>query len=296
MFKFIKGNKIQKENETERVNASDVLNTAGKGNEDFDTKLSIPSQWNMTDEERYVYAFHNTQSPQLKKNQISIYGMELLRPAQKNIKITALIRSTVVEPIQFEETTIVLSGSNNEPLARKDFDLQNLGTLPPNSARPWEFDFSEKDFLNDIDMTQPIENWSLGFELKPKHQLDLEESWAKSVAPETRTALEKIVEDAPKLKPGEVNFMGLSAKMKDDNQLVITLLIRNGTDKHVNLEKIPLAVKDASGEEVARGSFTLDDFQVKANTSKPWTFIFPETMVSNKNPDLSRWQTYVIQK
>lgn len=294
MFKFIKGNKIQKENNSEKVDASEILNTSGEGKEGFDTTLSIPKHWNITDEERYVFAFHNTQSPQLKKNQISIYGMELLRQSQKSIKITALIRSTVVEPIQFEETSIILSGPNNEPLARKQFNLKKLGTLPPNSARPWEFDFEERDFL--VDITESIDNWSLGFELKQKHQLDLEESWAKSVAPETKTALKKIVADAPKLKPGEVNFMGLSAKMRDDNQLTITLLIRNGTDKHVNLEKIPLAVKDASGEEIARGSFTMDNFQVKANTSKPWTFIFPERMVSNKNPDLSRWQTYLIQK
>lgn len=294
MFKFIKGNKMQKENDSEKVDATDILNTTGKGKKGYDTKLSIPNHWNMTDEERYVYAFHNTQSPQLKKNQISIYGMELLRPSQKSVKITALIRSTVVETIQFEETAIILSGPNNETLARKEFNLNELGPLPPNSARPWELDFSEKDFIGDI--TQPIDNWSLGFELKQKHQLDLEESWAKSVAPETKTALEKIVEDAPKLKPGEVNFMGLSAKLQDDNQLAITILIRNGTDKHVNLEKIPLAVKDANDEEIARGSFTLDKFQVKANTSKPWTFIFPESMVSNKEPDLSRWQAYLIQK
>ena len=293
MFKLIKGNKIQKGKASEQVDASEVINTSGQGDAGIDTELSIPQQWNMGDEERYVYAFHNTQSPKLHKNQISIYGMELLRPAEKKIKITGLIRSTVVEPIQFEDTMIILAGPDNEVLARKEFNLNKLGTLQPNTSRPWEFDFEEEDFLGDI--TQPIDDWSLAFEIKREHQLDLEESWAKSIAPETQTALEKIIADAPELKPGEVNFMGLSAKVQDDHGLSITLLIRNGTDKNVNLEKIPLGVKDAGGEEVARGSFTLKKFQVKANTSKPWTFVFPESMVSNKNPDLSRWQAYLIQ-
>jgi|SRR5699024_2008902 len=293
MFKFLKGNKIQEKNESEQREASEVLNTTGKGTEEIKTTLSIPKEWKITDEERYVYAFHNTQSPKLKKNQISIYGMELLRQSNKSIMITALIRSTVIKPIQFEDTTIILSDPNNEPIARKVFNLKKLGSLPPNSARPWEFIFEEKDFLTD--MNEPIENWSLGFEIKRKHHLDLEKSWAKSIAPETKSALEKIVDEAPSLKPGEVNFMGINANLKDNGELAVTILIRNGMDKTINLEKIPLGIKDANGEEIARGSFTLNNFQVKANTSKPWSFIFPKNMVKQEEMDLSRWQAYVIQ-
>src|SRR5699024_10565403 len=99
MFKLIKGNKIQKVKTSEQVDASEIINTNGHGDAGIDTKLSIPEQWNMGDEERYVYAFHNTQSPKLHKNQISIHGMELLRPSENKIKITGLIRSSVVQPI-----------------------------------------------------------------------------------------------------------------------------------------------------------------------------------------------------
>src|SRR5699024_2759033 len=150
MFKFLKGNKIQEKNESEQREASEVLNTTGKGTEEIKTTLSIPKEWKISDEERYVYAFHNTQSPKLKKNQISIYGMELLRHPKKRIMITALIRSTVIKPIQFEDTTIILSGPNKEPLARKKFNLEKLRYLQPNCDRPWEFIFEAKDFLTDI--------------------------------------------------------------------------------------------------------------------------------------------------
>lgn len=294
LFKFLKGNQIQTEDESENIDASKVLNLDGEGNEELETELSVPATWDMPDEERYVYAFHNSESPKLKVNQISIYGMELLNQSDDNITITALIRSTVTQPIQFEDTTIILSGPDHEPLARKEFDLSNLGALPPNSSRPWEFKFTKKDFLTDVSF--PIEQWSLGFEIKQKHRLDLDKSWAQSIPDQTKDALEQLVDSAPSLKPGEVNFMGVEAKFKDNTDLVVTFLIRNGTDKHINLEKIPLGITDASGEEIARGSFSLDNFQVKANTSKPWSFIFPKSMVNNQNPDLSKWRGYVIQE
>lgn len=294
MLKFLRGNKIKADDQSEEKDASDILNTIGEGEEELETELSIPKSWNLTEEEQYVYAFHNTQSPKLKKNQISIYGMELLRESVSEIKITGLIRSTVEKSIQFEKATIILLNGNKEGIARKEFDLSKLGTLPTNSARPWEFVFQQDDFLRDVN--EPINNWSLAFELKQPHRLDLAESWEKSIANETLEALERIVQDAPELKPDEVNFMGIQARKDDEGQLAVTLLIRNGSDKNINLEQIPLGVRDASNEEVARGSFKLDDFEVKANTSKPWTFIFPKSMVKKEDIDFSKWAAYVIQE
>ncbi len=46
----------------------------------------------------------------------------------------------------------------------------------------------------------------------------------------------------------------------------------------MKLEQIPLIVEDASDEVIAKGGFKLDNLEVKANTSKPWTFIFPKEL------------------
>ncbi|WP_455432180.1 SLAP domain-containing protein [Tigheibacillus jepli] len=89
--------------------------------------------------------------------------------------------------------------------------------------------------------------------------------------------------------------MGIAAKVNDNQDLVVTMLIRNGADKNITLQQIPLGVKDATGEEIARGTFKLEDFTIKANTSKPWSFIFPQSMVKKEQLDLSRWQAYPIQ-
>jgi accessory Sec system S-layer assembly protein len=293
MFNFKKGKKLS--NDTENVASADNFLTNPEresGDEELDTTLSIPEEWNFPSEDQYVFAFHNSESPKLKKNQISLYGTELTK---ENDYLTAhgLVRSTVEQAIQFGETTILLLDANQQPIARKVFNLSKLGTLPPNSARPWQFTFGPNDMLLNVDET--INGWTLAFELKREHQLDLDESWEKSIAEETKASLEKIVKNAPTLKPGEVNFMGIQAKQQESGELSVTLLIRNGSEKNINLEQLPLGVKDANGTEIARGSFKLDNFVVKANTSKPWTFIFPSTMVTSDNMDLTKWSVYVIQ-
>lgn len=294
MLRKIKRN-IAKNKSNNVVDATPFLEQNDNPKEDalIETTLSIPDHWDMTNEDRYVFAFHNSESPKLKVNQISIYGMEITQTEQETIEVTGLIRSTVTQPIQFQPTTILLLDENKKVIAKKEFDLEQLGTLPPNSARPWTFIFSNEDIVKDVEF--PISAWSLAFELKQAHQLDLEESWEKSIAEDTKKSLQEIVDNAPPLKPGEVNFMGINAKQKENNDLAVTILIRNGSDKNITLEQIPLGVRDANKKEIAKGSFKLDNFIVKANTSKPWTFIFPSSMVTDEEFDLSKWEAYPIQ-
>lgn len=291
MFGF---SKSKKDKQNEAVSANDYLknNPTTESDEWLETELSVPEDWKMSNEDRYVYAFHNSQSPKLKVNQISIYGMELNKIGN-GYEAAGIIRNTVQQTIQFQPTVILLLGANQEVVAKKEFDLGELGTIPPNGARPWKFQFSKDDVLKEVE--EPLKDWSLAFELKQEHQLDLEESWKKSIAEETKLKLQDIVTNATPLKPGEVNFMGLSAKHNENGDLAVTILIRNGADKNITLEQVPLGVKDASQEEVARGGFKLENFTVKANTSKPWTFIFPKTMITKENIDLSKWQVYPIQ-
>lgn len=295
MFKFIKRNHSKDEALPVEEALAEAEQTESKQDEHaIETTLSIPSDWDLTDEERYVYAFHNSQSPTLKVNQISIYSMELIENIDESIRITGLIRSTVTRPITFDKTKILLLDENEETIAQKEFDLSKLGQLPSNSARPWNFIYTKADFVKQVD--ELPEKWKLAFKLESKHRLDLEKSWEKALNEEAKKRLEKIVERAPTLKKDEVNFLGFNANYKDNGDLSVSVLIRNGSDKNITVQKVPLGVKDATNEEIARGSFTLDDLTVKANTSKPWTFIFPKSLVKKENPDLSRWVAYPIQK
>ena len=79
-------------------------------------------------------------------------------------------------------------------------------------------------------------------------------------------------------------------------QLHTTLLIRNGSEKNIKFEQLPLIVEDASGEVIAKGTFQFEKLEVKANTSKPWTFIFPKELILNEDIDLSKWKVYLPQQ
>jgi accessory Sec system S-layer assembly protein len=290
MFTFFKKQKQQKDEHDSVVEANELLENseADSDEEEVKTELSFHPSWNVSVEERYYYQFlHNQQRP-LKKNQISLSGIDL-KQVPRGYVVTAFVRNSLSRPVTFTPTPLLLLGPNNEVLARKVFDLSELGEIPPCCSRPWKFLF-EQETLRTSEL--PLVDWKLAFELPKQkhHSLDLAESWEKSLAAEDKQKLQALVQSLQPPKPGEVNFMGLQAQQTEQGDLHVTLLIRNGSDKNIHIEQLALQVHDASGDIVASGAFSLDHFEVKANTSKPWTFIFPKSLVTKENPDLRSWK------
>ncbi|HYK73394.1 MAG TPA: accessory Sec system S-layer assembly protein [Pseudoneobacillus sp.] len=291
MLSFFK--KKKKSGEDSIVSSEELLHVA-EGNQteaEVQTELAIHPSMNIPKEQQYVLRFLNNDLPPLKPNQISLAGIDLHQD-EEGIIISAFVRNSLPKSIKFEKTDLLLIGPNGESLARKSFDLSELGELPAKSSRPWNFTFEKSTLLAE---EIPLEGWKLAFELKAKHQLDLAETWENSLSPEDKEKLTGIVEKLEPPKSGEVNFLGLQAKVTEQNELHVTMLIRNGSNKNIKLEQLPLQVEDASGETIAKGGFKLDDFEVKANTSKPWTFIFPQSLLLKESIDLSRWKAFPIQ-
>lgn len=261
------------------------------------TSLSIHPDWDLSMQEQYVYRFHHQQLSDLQPNQLQISGFKL-EEFEEFFSISAFIRSSLPKAIKFELLNLLVLDENKKVLARETFDMERFGELPGNSARPWRFIFENE--TKETDEPMPTEGWTIAFELKKReedledkeHSLELDASWEQSITQEQKKHLMELLNKIPPLKQNEVNFMGIEAKVNPENNLVVTLLIRNGSLKNVQIEQLPLVVEDASGEVVAKGVFKLDNFQVSANTSKPWTFIFPSHLLLKENPDLSQWRVY----
>jgi accessory Sec system S-layer assembly protein len=291
-----KNKKPQKQGLDSTIESTDVAAEGeGTSNEELvQPKLSFHPEWEIKEEDRYVYQFLNNECEPLKPDQLSLSGLELQRDeVEGHVTVNALVRSSLNRPIKLEDMTLVLLGTDKELLAKKRFDLSELGELPAASSRPWNFVFEASSVKVD---ELPESGWTLAFQLKPAHQLDLEESWEEALPEEEKQKLKELVEK--QLTPpgeGEVNFMGLQIEHGANEHLHVSVLIRNGSEKDVTFQQIPLIVEDATGEVVASGGFKLNEFKVKAYTTKPWTFIFPKELIQKEALDLSTWKVYPKQ-
>ncbi|RUL54166.1 MULTISPECIES: accessory Sec system S-layer assembly protein [Lysinibacillus] len=293
---FKKTDKVGKDSaidSKELVQGSKKDASAGK---EVVTKLSFHPEWNVPQEQQYVFRFLANELEPLKPNQLSLAAISIEEDARNGAwHVKAFFRSSLPQPIELGDIELILLDKDEKRLASKAFNFKELGQIPAESARPWVFTFDK----NSIDAEEvPEEGWKIAFNLISLrgHQLDLDDTWKKQLPQEQQDALEKIVKDLPKLGKKEVNFTGLQAKLQDDKSLHASVFIRNGNDKAINLEQLPLEIIDANGKMIAKGSFKLDPvLTVQPNSTKPWTFIFPAELVNAEDADFSRWTARVVQ-
>ena len=288
---------------TEKTGADSVISSdeilegsaQSEGTEEVETTLSLHPQWALSQEQEYVFRFLSNELEPLKPNQISLSGIDIdVEPANGSWLVKSFFRSSLEQAITVGSVELMLLDDEGKTIASQEFDLNELGEIPARSARPWVFVFTKENIFAE---EPPAENWKLAFNVQSMvpHKLELEQAWEDGLSTEQKDALEKVVEGMPKLKPREVNFAGFQVKTQDDGSIAASIFIRNGHSKQINIEKLPLELIDATGEIVAKGSFDLAPLSVKANTSKPWTFIYPKEMVQKEEPDFSRWTIRVPQ-
>lgn len=289
--------KTEKTGADSTIDSEEILEGSAQssGTDEVETTLSLHPQWTLSQEQEYVFRFLANELEPLKPNQISLSGIDIdVEPANGSWLVKSFFRSSLEQSISVGSVELMLLDEEGKTLASQEFDLKELGDIPGKSARPWVFVFTKENIFAE---EPPAENWKLAFNVQSMvpHKLELEQAWEDGLSAEQKEALEKVVENMPKLKPREVNFAGFQVKKQEDGSIAASIFIRNGHSKQINIEKLPLELIDATGDIVARGSFDLAPLSVKANTSKPWTFIYPKEMVQKEEPDFSRWTIRVPQ-
>ncbi|PGS52638.1 accessory Sec system S-layer assembly protein [Bacillus sp. AFS041924] len=243
-------------------------------------KISFHPLMHIEDEKRYVYQFLNNELSPLKPNQLSLSAIELEVNEDGSATVTSFVRNSLPKSVRLEDAILLLISEEGELLAKKGFRLEELGEMPPCSSRPWRFVF-EREFLLKEDL--PEKGFELAFDLsKTIHRLDIDPTWEGRLTEEQITELSNLVGTLPKLRINEVSLHALRANYNDDGNLAVDILVRNGSTQAVNLELLPLEMLNENGEIIAKGLFTLPPLTIQANTSKPWTFIFPQELVEVK--------------
>ncbi len=277
------------------ISAGDITgDAAASSEEEVTTALSLHPSIAMPKEQLYVLQFLNNELPPLKRNQLSLSGIEW-DEQPSGLAVSAFVRNTVEKEISLGDISLLLLNEKNELKARYTFQLNELGALPADSSRPWTFLFPAASVNKQVELGK--ENWTIAFDLTSrKHKLDLDPKWEESLPASEKEKLEDLVEKLGSPQKDELNFTGLNAQFLENGNLNISLLIRNGYEQNVNIEKLPLKLIDAAGDTVAEGQFNVGNLEIRTNTTKPWTFIFPASLIKKEKPDLSKWSVHVTQE
>lgn len=203
------------------------------------------------------------------------------------IEVKVFIRNGLNDPINFETVPFILTNSKDELLAYQVFNLKDLGTIPPKSARPYKLNFDKKNLK--VDKISP-DDWKIGFDtnLQAKTYADIEfEGIPEGMSEENKFVLDTFLRTLPRIERGQVSFSKFNLALTAEGEFDISIVIRNGVNKDVSIDKMPVKLKDQEGNIVFAAEFQFKDFKVSANKARLINLKAQSNITSNGTIDLN---------
>lgn len=124
-----------------------------------------------------------------------------------------------------------------------------------------------------------------------KYNIDLDKS---SFTPEEIEQLEKILKELDTPDADQVDFVKLSIQANSKQDLIIKVLIRNGSKENLDIKQLSMQILNKDKEIVGQGTFLLEGLIINAHTAKASQFRIPSTSVFIKHSNLSECSIRVI--
>jgi SLAP domain-containing protein len=277
------------------------LNTVNEIEED---RLEVPTVLSlldydenvMSDVQKEILEEEISELEPIKEGQLNVFGIYAYDLGDK-FEVKAYVRNGLSSSVTLGYIPFIISNSKNKTLAYQIFNLESLGEIPSHSARPVKLYFQKKNVYVD---SIPMDDWNLAFDTKVdvKRRVRVEyENLPKDIEVEEKIVFDNFLKELPELNQGEFTVSTFSIGVQKNGNILVTLVMRNGTSKPINLEKIPMTVKDANGTVVKSNLFELNDFSVSPHRVRICNFAFPTGLTLEQDVALDNWKVeYKLQK
>jgi|GEM_PF-1383259 len=200
------------------------------------------------------------------------------------------IRNGLNRPVNLELVPLNILDKNNNIVAAKTFNLKELGVVPPMSARPWKLYF-EKEIVKVDTLNKDDFQIVFAMNIQAKETVNIEiENIPENINSREKQKYKDFLNGLPSIAANEVSISTYGLTRDQEDNLNITLLIRNGAINEINLEKLPIRIIAEDGQEVAGGVFDLQGQAIKVSPRKAvlHRFIFPSNALLSEEFDVSK--------
>lgn len=198
----------------------------------------------------------------IKENDINISTVYVFDNGEE-LEAKVYFRNGLDRDINFEFVPLILLNAQNEEIASKTFNLKDMGNIPSGGARPWKIYFDKKLVKMEKFQNQQCKI-VFNSRVKAVNYADIEYEEIPEGFERFSDVFEKFLYELPGIEKGQLSISTFDIIHGTDGKIIMTLVIRNSTDKDVGLQEIPITIKDEENNIVASSKFSLDGFMVKS--------------------------------
>ncbi|MCT8978559.1 SLAP domain-containing protein [Clostridium sp. CX1] len=242
----------------------------------------------MSDVQKEILEEEIAELPKIVEGQLNVTGIYAYDQGEK-FEVKAYIRNGLSEKVILRKVPFYILNSKDEILGQQMFNLESLGELPPRSARPVKLYFEKKNIKVD---TIPMDDWKLAFDARLKASKTVRvqfEDLPEDIDIADKLVYDNFLNEIPELNEGEVSLSTFSVGIQKNGNILVTLVARNGNNQPINIEKVPVTLKDPNGTVVKSELFKLSDFTINPLKARICNLIFPTGVKVEEDTALKDW-------
>lgn len=195
----------------------------------------------------------------MEENQINIKAT-YIAPNDHSIEVGFFLRNTLNNNISLENLNLCLKNNSGEIVLSQIFNMKSMGEIPANSGIPMtvsfnkglEFDFNE------------AENYSIHFanasEMRSFFSVNAEiENLPNNLSYDAEREILDFSENLQTLRANEISISVFKLTDSIQGGIDITLLLRNGYEKEIKLEELPLTILNFNNTIIGRQVFKKEE-------------------------------------
>lgn len=227
--------------------------------------------------------------PPVKTGDVNIHPVYFV-PEDNGLEVKVFFRNGLKSKINFDKLPILVVDNEGNTVAKKIFDLRGMGDISPLSAMPWKLYFAKEDIIAPI---KDYKNLKVLFDtnLKAFKSVNVKvNDLPEDVGASDKRKLDNILKSLPILQEGTFSVSGVEVNVSEEGNVSILVVMRNGADKSVKVQVLPISLYDKEDKVVASGNFQLENCVVDAKSAKLMNFMFLKQDVLAEDYDLSQFK------
>lgn len=228
-------------------------------NNKFDIKLNIPKGKIVSRLRREVFEeeLNNiNKENSLEENQVNLTTTYILNNGTE-LEVGFFIRNTMKSALSLEVMNLAVQSSKGDIIATMQCNLKEMGTMPSCTGTPYSLKFT----LNEGAIYDKDEEYKVIFVnfngLKGFSSVETEiENMPIDMSFKEEEALLNFEKNLATLKKDEINISIFRSIKTDNGGIDITLLIRNGYNKNIVLDRLPITIMNYNNYPVCKHVFT----------------------------------------
>lgn len=244
--------------------------------------LTLYGPWGnkLEDVEEELIQYIHDELPAVVRDEVGVMPF-FTNPTAEGFLVLTFIRNATKRDVVIKKLPLALVTAEGEVVARKTFDLVNIGAIADMSSRPCEFLFRWDEFIKVPEQEIPL---SIVIESSGKNKPVLPEAYkvSEGLTPDEISKYKDMIDDQLEVLPGKVDIQPLDIASAEEGGLKVVVLFRNGLDKNLQFTEVPIIIRDKNQEEVARIQYGLKNMNVGANSSKLWGFYVPASSLKKE--------------